>query len=244
MIIAADKRVRSRMGVGGFRATNYYTTANPGGPAGSSLMTFFAVFQCSSNALAAYEYIFTHYNTSVAGWAIGRNITTGTLYGFAVNSTPALVVTPYATPPLNTPLVYIVTYNSGTIAAWLNGVSLGSTVLGAGYTSVVTATSIGHEATTPTYPAKTTRVLEAGMLDGVDLTASVPALSAQWQEDLQQGRYLTWPRTMTASDWYWSATDIVGAGGTCGPTWTDRGPNAVPMTRTGAPQSAVVIPRF
>jgi hypothetical protein len=92
------------------------------------------------------------------------------------------------------------------------------------------------------------------MLDTYDVVASYntsfgvggAGLTAQWQEDLQQGRYLTcpvnggvWPVTSE----YWSARDAV-AGGGGKATWVDRSANAFVASRTGALQACSVVPRF
>lgn len=233
-------------GVNGFLPANHFATANPGGPAGSSVMTFFCVITCLKNEVVGYQVPFNRYIGTAAGWSVWRQTSTGVIYASVVNSTPDYVITPLGAPPtLHTPLLFIVTYNNGRIEGWINGVSTGATTLGTGYTAAAGPTVIGTSGTGGrAYPCRYTTIHEAGMLDGVDLSASIAAVNAQWTEDLQQGRYLTWPRAAVAnSDWYWSARDAVLGVGGCAPTWTDRYSASV-MTRTGAPQSASVPGRF
>lgn len=245
MIVAASKRVAARAGVLGFRTGSYYATANPGGPAGSSLMTFFMVLQPTKQTLSLINYSFSRHNGGPGGWAM--YVYNGAIEGFAYNTTPAAVSSGLVALPRDRPTIFIVRYDgtgasggAGVIQAWANGVATIPVIsVTGGYLGVATATFAGARSDA-SFPARDVGILEVGMLDGYDIAGSIAAVNAQWTEDLQQGRYLTWPRAMTASDWYWSARDAAsGVGGTKA-TWVDRGPNAVVMTRTGSPQSGSV----
>ena len=239
MIVGSNKRVAQIPGIANFLGTaRYYVASGNGGPEGSSLMSFFAV-GCVERfkSLGSDERYFARSNTVNRGWGIFRTWNSGQLFARVGNSTPAGVTS--ASVPTNPGQMYLAlaTYNDGTIKLWANAVSAGAAVtLGSGYSPVVDNTSIGLG--TPD-----SSVHEAGMLDGVDLSADAVSISRQWMEDLQQGRALTWPRTPAAnSDWYWSARDAVAGGQIISP-WVDRY-SSVPLGATGVPQGVTLPARF
>lgn len=242
MLLSHDRRVVPVPALAGFRGTGSYATANPGGPAGSALMTFFAVFMAQRlpGTATTFENIFGRNNAGPAGWGIYFS-TTNLLRFSAANATPA-AVNVNTSVVLQTPMVAIARYTNGTLDAWVNGVLVGTTTLGAGYTAHANATFIGNFQG-GVDPARNCTIAECGMLNGFDIAATVATTTAQWQEDLQQGRDLTWPQTPDAqNDWYWSARDAV-LGRDARATWTDRIQGAI-MTRTGAPQGGQIMPRF
>ncbi len=244
----SDKRVAQRIGMR-CREGSAYISASPTGPTGSSLMTI-AVVLSAVKASAINEYVFNHDNGNVSGWIV--NISSGTIGAVVKNSTPASVVSPYIALPVGRPSVFIARYNGvpnpNFLEVWLDGVSGGVTQLGTGFTPQVCGTAIGCHTTSILYAANTA-IHECMFLDTYDVVASYPggvaALTQQWQEDLQQGRYLTDPSAgaLGANFWYWSARDsqqgLYGAA-----TWVDRGPNAVSAVRAGSPQLAGLPMRF
>lgn len=243
MIVAPDKRVVPVAAIAGFRTGVDYATANPGGPAGSATMSFFFIGTFKRLPANGTKFVFLRtVAPGSTGWYIF--LANQTLSAVACNSTPAAVQSPgYAitAADIGRQMIVIARYLNGTIQLWVDGVSIGTTTLGTGYTSAAAATRIGSRA--DGFPETTLVMSECGVLDNYDIAATVVARTAQWQEDLQHGRYLTWPRAMTADDWYWSARDAVtGIGGKV--SWLDRGPNATSMARTGVPQAAQIAPRF
>lgn len=243
-----------RAGVSDFKqAANYYSTAAPGGLAGSSLMTFFVVFTLKRYPNSGTNCLFSRTLGGV-GYYIQLG---GTLVATATNSTPGAVVTPAiltTTLAFNRPYIFIVRYNGvpnpGNIEGWLAGVSTGTTTLGTGYTPDAAAqTTIGGY-WVGQQPAVETIIHECGMLDTYDVVASYntsfgvggAGLNAQWSEDLQQGRYLTCPNNggvWGASSEYWSARDAI-VGPATKATWLDRSTNAFSAARTGAMQGSSV----
>ncbi len=244
MLVLGDKRVVSRMAVGGWRNGHWFITAAPGGPAGSSLMSFFFTFTLGGLSTVTGR-VFQRWSGSTTGWAFWLP-SANTLRVTVGNSTPASVnITAPAFTALNVgrTFICICTYSNGTVSLWLNAVAVAPVTLGTGYTSAALGTSIGGISASPAPPGW--RIHAAGMLDGIDLTAQIATLTAQWQEDCQQGRAPTWPRVAAVnSDWLWLADDIVGGGGTTGPIWTPRYTIADTMTRVLQPQSASFMPRF
>jgi hypothetical protein len=255
MLIPYDKRVAPISAINP-SANNNYATANPGGPAGSSLMTFFAVITMKRTITAGADVIFQR-RVGAAGWMIYMN-NSNQLFFYAANATPAFVATPAAIVPNGIPLILIGRYNGvpnpGNIEGWINGVSTGITTLGTGYTVAVSNTCIGCNSSSAAEAANDQLIHEVGMLDTYDAQASyntafgtgVAGLTAQWQEDLQQGRYLTDP---TGSNWgantaYWSARDALLGVGAPKLAWLDRSTNLYSMARTGAPQPAQAMARF
>lgn len=227
------------------RANGAFTTANPGGPAGTSLMTFFCIFR-QRRLTSTNEVLFGRFDAGNAGWAIW--VSAGNLSASVANSTPALVTTPATsmstTVLVGVPVIYIARYSNGTNQAWLNGTSVGTTTLGTGYTAFSGPTTIGSRPTAANYPAQSFEIMECGMLDAFDISGTVSTVNSQWQEDLQQGRPLTWPRSAAAnSDWYWSMRDAVIGIGTRS-TFNDRY-TSVAMTRNaGMPEAAQSMPKF
>lgn len=240
MIVPADKRVVPRAAMGGFRTGNEYQTASPGGPAGSSLMTWFVSFAVQRTP--STQILFARSSALTTGWFAYLS---GTTIRFGVaNSTPATVEagTFSVAGMIGQLITAIGTYNNGVMSVWVDGVAAGTTTLGAGYTSQAVATAIGVRSA-GALPAVDSLICDCGMLDNFNAGATFAAIDAQWKEDQQQGRYLTWPRTGASnSDWYWSARDAI-AGPNGKASWVDRF-SAVTASRTGVPQAAQVMPRF
>ena len=241
-------RVSEIAGVTGFGKGANFKTASPGGPAGSSLMTFFCVATLL-RASAGTDYLFQRFMVGGAADGWGILYEGNTIRVFAANATPAEVSASRAVSVSmhKTPLIIVARYNGvpnpGNIQGWVNGVSTGVTPLGTGYSSAANFTAVGIDGAQIRFSPNII-IHEAGMLDGYDCAATIATLNAQWTEDLQQGRPLTWPRAAVAgSDWYWSARDAALGLGGCVPTWTDRY-SGVAMTRTGTPQSASVPGRL
>lgn len=254
MIIPYDKRVSPIPAVTGFKlTTDYYRTATPDGLPGSSLMTFFAV--------ATYKryFNFTDCLFSRGDGSLGFYIqSTGNgLRILVANGAGVTVISNdfVISGMVNIPLVIIARYSNGTIQFWVNGVSVAAITTGVGYTPAVAATNIGGYAV-GLQAATDWIVHEAGVLDTYDVVASyntafgtsAPGLTAQWQEDLQQGRYLTCPNNggvWGATSEYWSARDaLLGGTGVTRATWLDRSTNAFSMSRFGTIQPAQSMARF
>ena len=244
MILGANKRVAEVAGVSCRDSVNVsgFIGASPSGPAGSATMTFACLLTYVRTGAAASNYPFSRAD-GATGWYIRVVGSTGVINAGVYNSTPTNLETPNFTLTLGLPTLFIVRYTAGTLQAWANGVSVGVTgPTGAGFTSAATPTRIGTRGSQPTN-CETVRPYECMMLDGYDAAATIATLNGQWCEDFQQGRYATWPRTMTVNDWYWSSRDAV-AGSSTKATWIDRGTNAVSLAKTGAPQACSMIPRF
>lgn len=247
MILTPDKRIVPRAALSGFKDSNkFYRTASPGGPQGSALMSFFCVLRMKRFPLVAAgtQYLFGTTTFGSSGWGI---VWETTQFGMgAGNATPALIRTNYVPTiaDIGKPLILMCAWNSGTASGWVNGVATTPVVTGTGFTSAAQATCVGINPLTVQSPVDF-EIMECGHLDNYDFGANSPTtvIYPQFAEDLQQGRYLTLPRAMTANDHYWSARDAV-LGPMTRATWTDRGPNAVVMNRTGAPQSGAVPTRF
>ena len=241
MIVTPDKRIVPVPAMNAFRTGNEYQTAVPGGPAGSSLMTFFCVF--TPRKPVSTQILFCRSSALTLGWFV--YISGTTLRFGATNSTPAaLEAGTFAIDAsmVDRPIIGMGTYNNGTMTVWVNGVAAGSATLGVGYTPNAVATAIGVRSA-GALPAIDCKIAECGMLDGFDAGATFATINSQWMEDLQQGRYLTWPRAAVVnSDWYWSARDaIAGLSGTL--TWTDRFSASV-ANSIGLPQSSQMLARF
>jgi hypothetical protein len=243
VIIPGSKRVSMRAGVI-CRANSSYVSAGGAGPAGSSLMTFFTIVTLKRVQTTVGAFFFSRYSGS--GWLIYEPA--AAIQFYATNSTPTDVVTPSFTitqSMVGIPLILLARYNGvpnpGNIEGWINGVSTGITTLGTGYTAPPGAapTAIGSNSTAGGNPFFYTHA--CGMLNTYDVAASYntafgtggAGLTAQWMEDLQQGRYLTDPTggALGANLWYWDAKDAVVGAAT--KTWIDRGPNAVSIPRAG-----------
>lgn len=254
MLIPGNKRVSENAAIicrGGPTQTGF-KSASPGGPAGSSLMTFACVMTYRGPALPGNQYIFSRTSGGLSGWMFF--LTADTIVTICANSTPAFVQVTGPALVLNQPTIVVARYNNGSLQVFSNGVSVGTATLGTGFTLSGVATMVGTLLASSAYNANAVRVSECFMLDGYDVVASyntsygtgAAGLYAQWAEDLQQGRYLTCPRNagvLGASDWYWSARDVV-SGPTTKTTWTDRGLNAVALTKSGSPQGCSVTTRF
>lgn len=249
MLLPANKRVSENAAIISLRNGVFtgYLSASPGGPAGSATMTFGCVFMWKANSpVTGTGYLFSRSNGAVTGWGVRVVNQTGAITSFVGNSGAATVVAPSATLISGQPVIYIARYLNGALRAWVNGLDLGTTTLGTGITTDAVATNIGMLDTGGggvQFNTNCCRISECFMLDGFDIATTVATVYAQWAEDLQQGRYLTWPRAMTASDWYWSARDAI-AGPSTKPTWTDRGGNAVALTKTGSPQACSISTRY
>lgn len=227
MIIPSDKRIASRASVGGFRSGSYYAGANPSGPTGSNLMTFFCVFQ-PERLPTGTQVLFGRSTLAADGWLFWSSGTS--LFTSVRNGVGAFVNNTLVIAPPFVPTVLIARYNNGTLETWANALTSGASTSGTGYTSVATRTTIGVRDNLLQEAIDYT-VFAAGMLDTFDVAATIATVNGQWQEDLQQGRYLTDPSAgaLGANLWYWDARNA-------GATWIDRGPNAVSLARTGAPQ--------
>ncbi len=226
----------TRTAVGGF------STSSPGGPSGSGTMSFFVVAtarRVSANA----GYLIARYSGSTTGWAIYYQTTN--IWVLGCNSTPALnqTSTPYS---VGVPLVIFGQYTNGVIRLYLNGVLMNMASLGAGYTAAAAATTVGRLASA-VHNSNDFIIHEAGMLDTFDVGPTAAAVSAQWMQDLEQGRYLTCPTNggvWGANQAYWSSRDITLGSAGCGSTWLDRSTNLYSMARSGSPQTACVPARF
>ncbi len=261
MIVGANRRVCEVAGIfcRSGPTQSGYKTAAPGGPAGSSLMTFAAVVEVvglASNVES--NYVFNRDAGGSPGWGISIAQTTGIAAFYAGNSTPATVAITTPALPTKQIVILIARYNGvpnpGNIQGSYNGVTVGPTSLGTGFSAAAVATMIGTRTTAVTHNCDYVRVYECVHLDAYDVVATYntsygtgfAGLYAKWAEDLQGGRYLSPPHASglwTANDHYWSARDVVQGSGTK-TTWTDRGPNAVAMTKAGVPQSCSMTPRF
>lgn len=246
LILPANKRVVPAAAVDGLlnSTSPIYQTANPGGPAGSALMTFFCVFVLKRSPTTSVQMLFNRTSYGVTGWVMV--IDSGNLKMGAGNNAGGIALTSTAistTEFFGRPLIAICTFNSGTSSGWINGVAVTPVTLGTGYTAFSGRTAILNQGNSAVQHGSDVSVIAAGMLDAYDATGTFSTVNAQWEEDLQQGRYLTWPRTAVAnSDWYWDARDVARPN-VCGPTWTDR-ISSVAMTRTGSIQPAQAMPRF
>ncbi len=254
--MASPNRVAQLAGVR-VRPGNAYAGANPSGPAGSATMTFAAVISLKRTWLGGAGQVFGR-RTGTGGWMIYVN-NSNVLTFYACNATPAFVITPATViGPNLTPLVLIARYAQvagvATLEGWYNGVSTGATALGAGYAAAAAATCVGCFASTTAEPATHADIHECVMLDGYDVVASystalgtgAAGLTAQWRQDLAQGRYLTDP---TGSNWgastaNWSARNAALGLGGCVPSWIDRSTNAYVQTRILTPQSSGCSARF
>jgi len=241
IIVPSGKRVVPRVAING-RSNNNYRTANPGGAAGSSTMSFYAVCEILRDPGSTLEYIFAR-NTGVnSGWRI--YLQNSLIVADVANSTPALVTASISNANfIRVPLIILVTYVNGVITMWINGIQQSTATLGAGFTSVSNATSIGCRSDGGSNnPLTDAYVAEVGMFQGTDLTATALAQSQTWMEDLQQGRYLTAPSAVVNSDFMWSARDAI-AGNYGKVSFVDRISSST-MTRTNLPQAAQIMPRF
>lgn len=251
MIIPGDKRVAQRAAVSGLTTSRYYGAV--GGPVGAATMVWGVVFTMLRPGNANL-WSGTNLSSGVGGWVAYLS---GSALGVAAVSGAGVVTTHQAFPGVfdkdvnfNRPFVLVGSLAGGFISSSLSGGSTPATPTAmAGYTTkpVGQKTTIGtDDSLTNGGTGHTCMVHDTFMLEGYDGTAFASAtygnglagINAMWQEDLQQGRYLTWPRAMTTADWYFSARDVVLGGGALKSTWTDRGPNALVLSRTGAPQGS------
>ncbi len=240
MPIPADKRVAQRIGMNAMRGSNCYIGASPSGPQGSATMMFGVVFTPKRSSVTLANYLFNcRTGGGNTGWMILYS-STG-IQAVVANAVPnAFVSGPQVLLPSGLPAIVIAQYlgSTGTISFWVNGVASVPVSSGTGYQPPVGApTCIGSRTSAGTNPCPDVIIHECFHLNAYDVTATVAALTLQWQINLQGGQYLDWPRAMTADDHYWSARDAQ-AGLHGAATWVDRGPNAVSLPRTGAPQMA------
>lgn len=226
-----------------------YVGATPSGPPGSATFTMFCIMNVVRQISVAgdIQQIFSKNVFSGAGGGWLNYYQNGSIVSIVTNSTPAGVIVSANLVTLGLigqPLIYVASYVNGTLTAWINGSQTGTMTLGAGYTGNAIATGIGCRPSAPaTNNLLDIDVAHCGFLNGYDAAATVAAFTAQWQEDLQQGRDLTWPRAAVAnSDWLWDPRDVC-AGPATRATWTDRYSGVV-LNKNADPQSSQMMPRF
>ncbi len=194
-----------------------------------------------------FEGIFARGNAGNAGWTLAFFNQGMRLYGTNSNPNGVIGTLPaFTSQDVGRTHVVIGTWNNGTMTPWLNGVVGTPASSGAGYTSSATSARIGNLISDP---CRCAIIHECGFLDNFNAGATFAALTAQWREDVQRGRYPEWPRVPAVNlDWNYSALDIVGGGGSVGPIWTPRYTPLDTMTYTPGssriPQSASLMPRF
>lgn len=254
MITPPDKRVVNRTVYRARSGSNHNSAAPPvNGPDGSSLCSFFCIFQLKRMPTSVVQQLFSKSTFGSTGWIILINASNQLEMG-AGNSVPSLIRTlgtAFTQADVGKIIVGSCCWNNGTASGWLNTTATTPVSSGAGYTGNSVAVSIGVSPLgVTTQPALDVEILACAFVNAYNVGPDIATVVPQWQEDMQQGRYLTpiggapnasWS---SASSWYWDARDVTaGAGGTKA-TWTDRGPNAVVLNRTGVPQTGIVPSRF
>lgn len=254
------------MGVTNFRAANCYASANGVGPVGSTTMTIVCVYtnlhyiHTEPLAAGASEGIFSRNNAgATTGWMFRQvdNSALAQFYvlnGAAAGCTVTAVTYSPATMLVGVPCIAVLSLSANLLTARSNFSTVDATAACVGYTPPGAGDPTRIGLWTSSSACVNCPIMDCAMFDtyaGTGFTSAtygngLAGLIALWSEDLQQGRYLTKPQggALGANDWYWSARDIVGANGSTGPVWTDRGPNATPMARAGAVQGASIMPRF
>jgi hypothetical protein len=253
MLLGTNKRVCSVADVRDFVGSARMGVT--GGPQGAATMLWGCVFQLRWNTGGAVNGLFsgTNISTGVGGFlcditATGVNVR-AVSGGGALTTRQVAIVS--AADDMRT-FILLGSLAGGNLIGCLNTTQSATTAM-VGYTVKPAGqrVCVGNEDST-TSPCTIARVGEAFMLQGYDgtgFTSSVfgnglAGIASMWMEDLQQGRYLTWPRTAVAnSDWNWSARDIVAANGSINPSWTDRYSGTI-LTRTGTLAAGSFPARF
>ncbi len=254
--MTSPNRVSQLAGIGAFRGagTNQYAPAAASGvPGGQATMTIFTVFVIQK-FVPSINYMFTCVNAAnTAGWAHYINGSAFTIRCTVANGAAASVdslVRTCTAADLGTPLILITTLVGGNLISSVSSSTQSTAVVG--YTPAAAGDRVRIGAYATTAPAAGILIAECGIMHGYDATAFASAtfgagqagIQAMWKQDLEQGRYPTWPRVAASgSDWYWSGRDAsLGVGGTA-PNWPDRYTGLV-CVRTGSPQSFSVPARF
>lgn len=247
MILSSDRRLCVREAVTGIRGVNSsgFASAAGSGPAGSATMTFFTLLRMHQTPVSnSVPFGRTNSGTTI-GWCFVGTATTLRARirnggGVTIDS-PTVAVTGRDVDNL---FLLVAALAADNLTLAVNGVSAGATATGGGYTAPggTEATVVGG-ATGFFFPADDYNVLDCGLLNGYDATATIASLSQQWMEDVQQGRDLTWPRAPVAnSDWYWNPRDAI-VGGAARANWIDRY-SAVALARSGNVQGSSVPTLF
>ncbi len=261
MITPGSKRVCQRAGVRNLRLASFYSVT--GGPVGSATMMYGVVFTLLKAGNAQY-WSGTNTSAGVGGWSI--SLGTGAFNVVAVNGAGTVISHQSIAGAFDVAAnfgrtwILIGQLVGGSITSSLsNTVAAGATAV-VGYTpkpagqkvrvGVDDATAFPASTVLPSYALH-----DAFLFDTYDGTGFVSAtfgnglagINAMWQEDVQQGRYLTRPAggAYTANDTYFCAKDVVTGIGTKN-TWTDRGGNALVLTKGGtlSPQGAALPMRL